>query len=90
MLEIGTGSGYQAAILAEIVGEVYTVEIIEALAVEARERLARLGYDNIHPLHADGYYGWEEQPPTMPSSSPPPPTISPSPWCSSSRMALNW
>jgi protein-L-isoaspartate(D-aspartate) O-methyltransferase len=63
VLEIGTGSGYQAAILAEIVYEVYTVEIIEALAVEARERLARLGYDNVHPLHADGYYGWEEHAP---------------------------
>ena len=63
VLEIGTGSGYQAAILAEIVAEVYTVEIIEPLAAEARERLARLGYDNIYPLQADGYFGWEEHAP---------------------------
>jgi protein-L-isoaspartate(D-aspartate) O-methyltransferase len=63
VLEIGTGSGYQAAILAEVVAEVYTVEIIEALAVEAKARLERLGYANIHTLHADGYYGWEEHAP---------------------------
>lgn len=63
VLEIGTGSGYQAAILAQIVGEVYTVEIIEPLAIEARERLNRLGYTNIHTLHADGYYGWGEHAP---------------------------
>lgn len=63
VLEIGTGSGYQAAILSEIVAEVYTVEIVEALAFEARERLARLGYSNVHPLHADGYFGWEEHAP---------------------------
>lgn len=58
VLEIGTGSGYQAAILAEIVDEVYTVEIIEPLALEAKERLARLGYRNVHTQHADGYHGW--------------------------------
>lgn len=63
VLEIGTGSGYQAAILAEIVAEVYTVEIIEPLAIAARERLKRLGYTNVHVLHADGYYGWEEHAP---------------------------
>ncbi len=63
VLEIGTGSGYQAAILAEIVAEVYTIEIIEALAVEASERLHRLGYANVYTLHADGYYGWEEHAP---------------------------
>jgi protein-L-isoaspartate(D-aspartate) O-methyltransferase len=63
VLEIGTGSGYQAAILAQIVAEVYTVEIIEPLAIEARERLQRLGYDNVHTLHADGYFGWEEHAP---------------------------
>ena len=55
VLEIGTGSGYQAAILGEIVAEVYTVEIIEALAVEAKARLERLRYANVHALHADGY-----------------------------------
>ena len=63
VLEIGTGSGYQAAVLAELVDEVYTVEIIEPLAVSAEERLARLGYDNVHVLRADGYYGWEEHAP---------------------------
>jgi protein-L-isoaspartate(D-aspartate) O-methyltransferase len=63
VLEIGTGSGYQAAILGEIVAEVYTVEIVEGLAAEAAERLERLGYTNVHTLHADGYYGWEEHAP---------------------------
>jgi protein-L-isoaspartate(D-aspartate) O-methyltransferase len=63
VLEIGTGSGYQAAILGEIVGEVYTVEIIPELAAEAKERLTRLGYTNVHTLQADGYYGWEEHAP---------------------------
>jgi protein-L-isoaspartate(D-aspartate) O-methyltransferase len=63
VLEIGTGSGYQAAILAEIVDEVYTVEIIEPLALEAKERLERLGYGNVHTLHADGYHGWLEHAP---------------------------
>jgi len=63
VLEIGTGSGYQAAILSEIVGEVYTVEIIGALAAEASERLARLGYGNVHVRCADGYFGWEEHAP---------------------------
>jgi protein-L-isoaspartate(D-aspartate) O-methyltransferase len=63
VLEIGTGSGYQAAILAEIVAEVYTVEIIEPLAFDARERLKGLGYTNVQTLQADGYYGWEEHGP---------------------------
>jgi len=63
VLEVGTGSGYQAAILGEIVAEVYTVEIVDALAKEATERLRRLGYGNVHVLSADGYYGWEEHAP---------------------------
>jgi protein-L-isoaspartate(D-aspartate) O-methyltransferase len=63
VLEVGTGSGYQAAILAEIIDQVYTVEIIEALATQARERLDRLGYDNVEVLHADGYFGWPEHAP---------------------------
>ncbi len=63
VLEIGTGSGYQAAILAEITDEVYTVEIIPELARSAEERLRRLGYDKIKVLNADGYYGWEEHAP---------------------------
>jgi protein-L-isoaspartate(D-aspartate) O-methyltransferase len=60
VLEIGTGSGYQAAILAEITDEVYTVEIIPELAQSARERLTGLGYDKIRTSNADGYYGWAE------------------------------
>jgi protein-L-isoaspartate(D-aspartate) O-methyltransferase len=63
VLEIGTGSGYQAAILAEIVAQVYTVEIVEPLARAARERLRRLGYTHVHVLHGDGYRGWEEHAP---------------------------
>jgi protein-L-isoaspartate(D-aspartate) O-methyltransferase len=63
VLEIGTGSGYQTAILAEIVKEVYTVEAIEALARTAAERLMKLGYTNIHINHADGYQGWLQEAP---------------------------
>ncbi len=62
ILEIGTGSGYQAAILAEIVDRVYTVEIIGQLAEQARARLAA-GYPNVSAIHGDGYYGWEEAAP---------------------------
>lgn len=60
VLEIGTGSGYQAAILAELGLEVYTIEIIEPLATQAAERLGRLGYDSVQTRHGDGYYGWPE------------------------------
>ncbi len=63
VLEIGTGSGYQAAVLAERVAEVYTVEIIESLAEEAKARLKRLGYDNVWVKRADGYEGWSEKAP---------------------------
>ncbi len=59
-LEVGTGSGYQAAILAEIVGKVYTIEIVPELAGEAEERLKKLGYTNIIVKYGDGYKGWEE------------------------------
>ncbi len=58
VLEIGTGSGYQAAVLAEIVDSVYTIEIVPELASEATARLERLGYSNVKVLHADGYHGW--------------------------------
>jgi protein-L-isoaspartate(D-aspartate) O-methyltransferase len=58
VLEIGAGSGYQAAVLAEMGLEVYSVEIIPELAQEAQERLVRLGYPQIQILNADGYYGW--------------------------------
>lgn len=63
VLEIGTGSGYQAAILAEIVDEVYTIEIIETLGKRAKELLAGLGYDNVHVKIGDGYKGWAEHAP---------------------------
>lgn len=62
VLEIGTGSGYQAAVLAEIVDEVYTIEIIEVLAERAEKTLQRL-YENVRVKNADGYYGWDEYAP---------------------------
>ena len=63
VLEIGTGSGYQAAILAKLVQRVYSIEIIKPLADEATARLARLGYANVTTKLGDGYYGWEEHAP---------------------------
>ncbi len=63
VLEIGTGSGYAAAILSRLAGEVFTVERLEPLADEARERLARLGYRNVHVLCGDGTLGWPEHAP---------------------------
>jgi protein-L-isoaspartate(D-aspartate) O-methyltransferase len=63
VLEIGTGSGYQAAVLAEIAKEVYTVEVIPELAKSAKERFKTLGYDNIESRIGDGYYGWEQHAP---------------------------
>ena len=63
VLEIGTGSGYQAALLAELAGTVYTIEIVEPLAREAAERLNRLGYRNVVTKIGDGYQGWREEAP---------------------------
>ncbi len=63
VLEIGTGLGYQAAVLAELAGKVYSVEIVEELARQARTRHARLGYRNIEIKLGDGYYGWPEHAP---------------------------
>ncbi|MBU4493022.1 MAG: protein-L-isoaspartate(D-aspartate) O-methyltransferase [Nanoarchaeota archaeon] len=63
VLEIGTGSGYQAAVLAEIVKDVYTIEIIKELADSAESRLNNLNYKNVRVKNADGYFGWEEQAP---------------------------
>ncbi len=63
VLEIGTGSGYQAAVLAEIAGEVYTIEILGPLARNAEKTLNRLGYQNIHVRVGDGYKGWPEHAP---------------------------
>jgi len=63
VLEIGTGSGYQAAVLAELVAEVFTIEIVEALGLQARERFRQLGYDNIRVRIGDGYAGWPAEAP---------------------------
>ena len=63
VLEIGTGSGYQAAILAEIAKEVYSIEIIPELAEEAKAKLEELGYRNVTVKHGDGYQGWPEHEP---------------------------
>ena len=80
-LEVGTGSGYQAAILAELVSRVYSIEIIEPLARAAAARLNRLGFDKVATRHGDGYYGWEAYAPfdviivTAAASHVPPPLI---------------
>lgn len=63
VLEIGTGSGYQAAVLAEIVSKVYTIEIVEELGEQARIRLKNLNYKNVEVKTADGYHGWKEHAP---------------------------
>ena len=63
VLEIGTGSGYQAAVLAEIVKEVYTIEIVDSLGSQARNRLNKLNYKNITVKTGDGYYGWKDKSP---------------------------
>lgn len=63
ILEIGTGSGYQAAVLAELVEEVDTVELVPELAEQAEERLRRLGYNNVHVSQGDGYSGWPQKAP---------------------------
>ncbi|MEW5702894.1 MAG: protein-L-isoaspartate(D-aspartate) O-methyltransferase [Candidatus Zixiibacteriota bacterium] len=63
VLEIGTGSGYQAAVLAEIVGEVYTIEILAPLGRRAESTLTALGYKNVHVRVGDGYQGWPDQAP---------------------------
>lgn len=63
VLEVGTGSGYQAAVLAELVKDVYSIEIIPELAERATETLTGLGYDNVRTRQDDGYYGWPEEAP---------------------------
>lgn len=81
VLEIGTGSGYQAAILAKLVKQVYSIEIVPPLAGQAKARLERLGYDNVTTRLGDGYYGWEEHAPfdsivvTAAASHVPPPLV---------------
>jgi protein-L-isoaspartate(D-aspartate) O-methyltransferase len=63
VLEVGTGSGYQAAVLGHLAREVYTIEIIASLADRAKQTLARLGYSNIWVKSGDGFFGWEEKGP---------------------------
>ena len=63
VLEIGTGSGYQAAVLAQLVGQVYSVEVVPELAATAKAALASLGYKNVTVKHGDGYQGWKEEAP---------------------------
>ena len=63
VLEVGTGCGYQTAVLAEIAREVWSIEIVRALADQATQTLAALGYRNAHVRHGDGYGGWPEQAP---------------------------
>ncbi len=81
ILELGTGSGYQAAVLAQMGAQVYTIEIIEPLGKQAADRFAELGYGNISTRIGDGYYGWESQAPfdsivvTAAASHVPPPLI---------------
>lgn len=81
VLEIGTGSGYQAAVMARLARAVYTIEIIEPLGTQATQRLQQLGYDNVRVRLGDGYYGWAEHAPfdailvTAASSHIPPPLI---------------
>jgi len=81
VLEIGTGSGYQAAILSRLVSQVYSIEIIPELASLASVRLQRLGFENVEVKNADGYYGWQEHAPfdaiivTAASSHIPPPLV---------------
>ena len=81
VFELGTGSGYQAAILAKLAREVYTVEIVAPLGRQAGDVLARLGYGNVHVKVADGYYGWPEHAPfdaivvTAAASHVPPPLV---------------
>ncbi len=81
VLEVGTGSGYQAAVLAELVAHMYSIEIVEPLAIQANKRLQRLGYANVAIRHGDGYYGWEQHAPfdaiivTAAASHIPPPLI---------------
>ena len=81
VLEVGTGSGYQAAVLARLAGHVYSIEIIAALAEQAKARLVRLGFGNVTTRLGDGYFGWQEHAPfdaivvTAAASHVPPPLI---------------
>ena len=90
VLEVGTGSGYQAAVMAHLAKAVYTIEIIEPLGLQAAQRLKTLGYNNVEVRVGDGYNGWQEHAPydailvTAAASHIPPPL------CASSRPAAGW
>ena len=81
VLEVGTGSGYQAAVMAHLATAVYTIEIVEPLGLQATDRLRKLGYANVHVRLGDGYHGWEEHAPydailvTAAASHIPPPLV---------------
>ena len=81
VLEVGTGSGYQAAVMAHLAQAVYSIEIVEPLGLQATQRLQRLGYDKVKVRLGDGYHGWEEHAPydailvTAAASHVPPPLI---------------
>lgn len=81
VLEVGTGSGYQAAVLAELANQVYSIEIVPELAAQAEKRLRELGYTNITTRQGDGYHGWPEEAPfdaivvTAAADAVPPPLI---------------
>ncbi len=81
ILEVGTGSGYQAAILSEVAQEVYSIEVIKELADKAKRRLQEIEYTNVHTKLGDGYYGWDEYAPydgiivTAVSEKVPPPLV---------------
>ena len=84
VLEIGTGSGYQAAVLSPLVAEVYSIEIVPELGLQAQRVLASLGYKNVFTKVGDGYLGWEEHAPLIGSSSPVAPRMS------RNRWSINW
>ena len=90
VLEIGTGSGYQAAILAELAREVYTIEIVAALSERARQTIAGLGYKNVHVKTGNGYLGWPEHAPydrVIVTAAPTPFRLR---WSRSCASAVSW
>jgi protein-L-isoaspartate(D-aspartate) O-methyltransferase len=90
VLEIGTGLGYQSAVLAEVAGAVYSVEIIEELAQRAVRRLKGEGYDNIEVRVGNGYFGWPEHAPFDKVIVTAAPDLIPPPLITSSRLAEEW